>query len=192
MRHQWNDAMYIGHINLDRSMNGNGEHFVKLVERLDRQGVKQHVLVANASLARRVAIYENVLVGPVVRTPMMAYCLMPEVTVAHMHDSKSNQAGLVLRLTRSIPYVLTCREIVLRPRNPLAKSLIERAAGVICPTEAVANAIVDAGYTVPVDVVPDISHSASGDDMADNRIAAEHQRIYHRAVDTRRIPALLL
>ena len=65
--------MYIGHINLDRSMNGNGEHFVKLVERLDRQGVKQHVLVANASLARRVAIYENVLVGPVVRQATAAW-----------------------------------------------------------------------------------------------------------------------
>ena len=184
--------MYIGHINLDRSMNGNGEHFVKLVESLDRQGVKQHVLVTNMSLARRVAIYENVFVGPVVRTPVMAFCLMPDVTVAHVHDSKSNQAGLVLRLTRSIPYVLTCRELVRRPRNPLAKSLIERAAGVICPSEAVANAIVKAGYSVPVDVVPDISHSASNDDMADNRIAAEHQRIYRRAVDTRRVPALLL
>ena len=184
--------MYVGHINLDRSMNGNGEHFVKLVESLDRQGVKQHVLVANAALARRVAIYENVLVGPVVRTPVMAFCLMPDVTVAHMHDCKSMQAGLVLRLTRAIPYVLTCRELVQRPRSPLAKSLIERAASVICPNEAVANAVLNAGFTVPVDVIPDISHSATDDDMADNRIAAKHQRIYRRAVDTRRIPALLL
>ena len=117
---------------------------------------------------------------------------MPEVTIAHMHDSKSIQAGLVLRLTRSIPYVLTYREMAQRPRNALARSLIERAAGVICPNEEVANGIVNAGYAVPVDVIPDISHSASDGDMADNRIAAEHQRVYRRAVDTRRIPALLL
>ena len=184
--------MYVGHINLDRSMNGFGEHFVKLVESLDRQGIKQHVLVANASLARRVAIYENVLVGPVVRTPVMAYCLLPDVTVAHMHDAKSCQAGLILRLTRSIPYIITRRESIPPPRNPLARSIIERSSGVVCPSEEAARAIVDAGFTLPVDLIPDISFEATEDEVADNRVAAEYYRIYRRAVETRRVPALLL
>ena len=184
--------MIIGHINLDRSMNGHGEHFVKLVESLDCQGISQHILVANASLARRVSIYENVLVGPVVRTPVMAYCLMPDVAVAHVHDSRSSQAGLVLRLTRSMPYVLTRRSTTSPAGNPIARSMIARAAGVICPTEAAANAILGAGFTVPVDVLPDMIYKTSGDSSTDNRIAAEHHRIYRRAVDTRRIPALLL
>ena len=184
--------MYVGHVNLDKSMNGIGEHFVKLVESLDRQGVKQHVLVANASLARRVAIYENVLVGPVVKTPVMAYCLLPDVTVAHMHDLRSCQAGLVLRLTRSIPYIITRRECVPPPRNPLARSIIERSSGVICPSEEAAEAIVNAGFTLPVDIIPDISFEVADDEMADNRVAAEHYRIYRRAVETRRVPALLL
>ena len=192
VRHQRKDAMYVGHINLDKSMNGIGEHFVKLVESLDRQGIKQHVLVANASLARRVAMYENVMVGPLVRTPVMAYCLLPDVRVAHMHDAKSSQAGLVLRLTRSIPYIVTRRDNAPPPRNPLARSIIERASSVICPTEAAAKVFLDAGFTLPVDVIPDISFEASEDDVADNRIAAEHYRIYRRAVEARRIPALLL
>ena len=64
--------MVIGHIILDKCTNEIGEHFVKLVEGLDRQGLRQHVLVANASLARRVSAYENVLVGPVIRAPVMA------------------------------------------------------------------------------------------------------------------------
>ncbi len=184
--------MIIGHINLEKSMNGIGEHFVKLVESLDRQGIRQHVLVANASLARRVSIYENVFVGPVVRTPVIAVCLMPDVAVVHVHDSKSNQAGLVLRLTRSIPFVLTRRDTTPPARNPIARSMIARAAGVICPTEAAASAILGAGFTVPVDVLPDMTYAASGDHSTDNRIAAEHHRIYRRAVDTQRIPALLL
>lgn len=184
--------MYVGHINLDKSMNGFGEHFVRLVDSLDRQGIRQHVLVANASLARRVSIYENVMVGPVVRTPVMACCLLPQVTVAHMHDAKSSQAGLLLRLTRSIPYIITRREAVPPPRIPLARSVVERSSGVICPSEAAAGTLIEAGFTLPIDIVPDISFASADDDVADNRIAAEHYRIYRRAVETRRIPALLL
>ncbi len=184
--------MIIGHINLDKSMTGVGEHFVRLVRSLDRQGIRQHVLVSDAALARRVSGFENVFVGPVVGTPVMAVCLMPDVAVVHVHDSKSKQAGLVLRLTRSIPFVLTRRDTTPPGRNPIAKSMIARAAGVICPTEVAASAILDAGFTVPVDVVPDMTSEASGDHSTDNRIAAEHHRIYRRAVDTRRIPALLI
>ena len=184
--------MVIGHIILDKCTNEIGEHFVKLVEGLDRQGLRQHVLVANASLARRVSAYENVLVGPVIRAPVMAVCLMPDVAVAHVHDSKSNQAGLLLHLTRSIPFVLTRRDTAQPGRNPLARSMIARAAGVICPTEAAASAILGAGFTVPVDVLPDMTSEPTGDHSVENRIAAEHHRIYRRALDTRRIPALLL
>lgn len=184
--------MMIGHINLDKSMNGTGEHFVKLVERLDRQGAKQHVLVANAALARRVAVYENVCVGPVVLAPVIAYCLMPEVDVAHMHDVRSAQAGLVLRLTRSIPYILTRRDTSPPSRNPLSRSKIARAAGIVCPTREAADAITSAGFDVPLDVIADISYVTCSDVIAENRVAAEHQRIYRRALDTRRIPALLL
>ncbi len=184
--------MRIGHINLDRSMNGIGEHFIKLIECLDRQGICQHLIVANASLARRVSIYENVLVGPVTKTTVMSYCMMPDVDVVHVHDTRSFQAGLILRLTRSIPYVLTHRATAAAARGPIARSVITRSAGVICPTDAAANALVDAGFTVPVDVVPDMTFEANADDMNDNHIAAEHHRIYRRAVDTRRIPALLI
>ncbi|NNC78119.1 MAG: hypothetical protein HKN77_09170, partial [Woeseiaceae bacterium] len=99
--------MLIGHINLATSMNGTGEHFIKLVEALDRQGARQHLLVANHALAKRVSLCSNVTVGPVVKTPVMAYCLMPDVPVVHAHDSSGGQAGLLLTLTRSIPYVIT-------------------------------------------------------------------------------------
>ena len=184
--------MRIGHINLDRSINGIGEHFIKLIECLDRQGIRQHIIVANASLARRVSIYENVLVGPVTKSTVMSYCLMPDVDVVHVHDPTSYQAGLILRLTRSIPYVLTHRATAAPARSPIARSVITRTAGVICPTDAAANAIIKAGFTVPVDVVADMTFSAIAGDMNGNHIAAEHHRIYRRAVDTRRIPALLI
>lgn len=184
--------MRIGHINLASSMNGTGEHFIRLVEALDRQGVDQHVLVANASLARRVALYDSVTVGPVVRTPVMAYCLMPEVQVAHMHDGRAGQAGLLLTLTRSIPYVLTHRSEQTVGRNPLVRSMISRAAGLICPNDDVANNVLAEDFTTPVDIVSDISHVASDNECPENRIAAEHMRIYRRAADSWRVPALLL
>jgi hypothetical protein len=181
--------MLIGHINLSRSMNGIGEHFVRLVEGLNRQGVRQHLLVANLSLARRVEILEQVRVGPVVRSGVMAYCLMPDVDVVHVHDPAGRAAGLVLRLTRSMPYILSRRETDAPGRTPVARSIIERSAGVICASEDAASSLV--GFNVPVDTIADISHASDAEHDA-NRVAAEHLRIYRRATDSRRVPALLL
>ena len=41
------------------------------------------------------------------RSPVMACCLMPPADLVHSHDDRSGQAGLLLTLTRSIPYVLS-------------------------------------------------------------------------------------
>lgn len=186
--------MQIGHINLDKSMNGTGEHFVRLVEELDRLGIKQHVIVRNKALARRLSMYENVTVGPAVTAAVTAYCLMPQVAVVHTHDETSGHAGLLLTLTRSIPYVATRRSALPPGKNPIIRSVYGRAASLICPSDRAAAAVLDQGLAVPVDVIPSISHTdedATGDAIA-QRIAAEHLRIYRRAVDSWRVPALLL
>ena len=96
--------MRIGHVCLDRSFNGLGEHIVSLVEGLSAQGAEQHVLVRNRAMASRLALCENVTVGPTTGTAVVACCLMPPVDVIHSHDDKSAQAGLLLQLTRSIPF----------------------------------------------------------------------------------------
>jgi len=184
--------LHIGHINLATSMNDFGEHFIRLVEALDRQRIHQHVLVANASLSKRIAICEHVKLGPVVRTPVMAYCLMPDVGLTHVHDARGGQSGLLLTLTRSIPYVITRREPNHIGRNPLARSMLSRAASVICPTRDMAESVLAEDFSTPVDVIPDIPHESLDENVIDNRIAAEHLRIYRRAVDSWRVPAMLL
>ena len=184
--------MQIGHINLATSMNGTGEHFIRLVEALDRQGVEQHVLVANQSLARRVNVYDRVTLGPVVKTPIMAYCLMTDVRVVHAHDPTGAQAGLLMTLTRSTPYVVTRRSTETVGRNPIARSAISRAASVICTSSDAAKALSRDSFAVPVDVIEDLSHDSVEGDIADNRVAAEHLRIYRRAEDSRSVAALLL
>lgn len=182
--------MVIGHINLMPSMNGMGEHFVRLIEGLDRQGLRQHVLVSNGALARRLAVCENVLVGPVVRSAMMAYCLMPDVDVVHAHDQRANQAALVLRLTRSIPYIVTRRSPYLNG-NPIRNSMLARASSIICADATVADTLQKSGFDTPVDVIEDISYDKD-DEASENHVAAQHHRIYRRSTDTKRIPALLL
>jgi hypothetical protein len=97
----------IGQIFLDLSASSSDERFIELVAALAEQGVEQHVLVAGARLARRLADIPKVWVGPVVLTPVMAYCLMPDVDLVHVHEIRSGQAGLLLTLTRSIPFVIT-------------------------------------------------------------------------------------
>ena len=185
--------MKIGHINLARSMNGTGEHFIALVEALDRQGAEQHVIVRNEVLARRLAIYANVSVGPTTSAAVVAYCLMPGVDVVHCHDERAAQAGLLMVLTRSVPYVLTRRLARDPMRNPVQRSVYHRAAGVICATNAGARSLARIAPECQVDVIYDIARATAADFAAvANRTALEHMRVYRRATDPSQIPALLL
>lgn len=127
--------MRVGHINLARSFNGAGEHFVKLIEALQKEGVQQHLLVRNIELAKRLDIIEHVSAGPVVRSPVSAFALMPPVDVVHAHDAAGGQAGLLLLLTRSIPYVLTI-EGQARATNPIMRAVNRRASVLITQCDA--------------------------------------------------------
>lgn len=185
--------MNVGHINLAKSFNGTGEHFIALIEALDRHGVKQHVIVQNEAMAKRVAIYAHVSLGPVTAAPVMAYCLMPLVDVVHVHDERGAQSGLLLTLTRSMPFVLTRRRRRMPSANPLTRSLYRRAASVICANKPCADAMLTYDAAVEIDVIDDIARADCADfEMTGNRIAAEHLRVYHRAAETLRVPALLL
>ena len=123
--------MKIGHICLTPSGNDVSERFAALVEALDRHESVQHVLVASVMLAKRLAGCQNVTVGPIVKTPVMAYCLMPNVDLAHVHEGKSGQAGLLLTLTRSIPFVITTTAGSGDTTSPLTRSVLSRAAHVL-------------------------------------------------------------
>ena len=123
--------MFVGHINLAESFNGAGEHFVRLIESLQKQNVRQYVLVRNVALAKRLDLIEGVTVGPVVRSPVTAYCLMPHVDVVHIHDRSSWSAGLLLTLTKTIPFALTRHVSLEVSKNPLYQAAIKRASGFI-------------------------------------------------------------
>ena len=123
--------MNVGHIFLDRASNGAASQFASIVESLDRLTIDQHVLVADASLARSLRALPYVTVGPSVRTPVMAYCLMPAVDVVHIHDDRGGQAGLLLTLTRSVPFVMNSGVTPPGTRNPLKQSVLQRAQTMI-------------------------------------------------------------
>lgn len=185
--------MEVGHINLEACMNGAGEHFVKLVEGLSGLGIKQHVIVRNKCLARRLEICEDVSVGPTVNSAVTAYCLMPQIALVHTHDEASGHAGLLLTLTRSIPYVATRQSEQPPGDNPIVRSVYSRAVSLICPTKGAAATVAGQGLGVPVDVIPMIScRDANKAERVIRKVAAAHLRVYRRAVDSWRIPALLL
>ena len=185
--------MEVGHINLEASTNGAGEHFVKLVEALSALGVEQHVIVRNKSLARRLAICEGVTVGPTVNTAVTAYCLMPKIALVHTHDEISGHAGLLLTLTRSIPYVATRQSESPPDDKPIIRSVYSRAVSLICPTKRAAASVAGQGLGVPVDVIPMIScRDSQKAEKTIRKVAAAHLRVYRRAIDSWRIPALLL
>lgn len=127
--------MHVGHINLAKSFNGAGQHFVGLIEALQKLGVQQYLLVGNVALAKRLHLVDDVTVGPVVRSAVMAYCLMPQLDLVHVHDPAEGQSGLLLTLTRSIPFVLTHRRHSAG-KNPLARAVYKRASGIIYHSDA--------------------------------------------------------
>jgi len=126
--------MKIGHICLATEPEDVIARFTSLIEALDRLAIEQHVLVASVSLARRLQSCPYVTVGPVVKTAVMAYCLMPRVDVVHIHEEKGEQAALLLRLTRSIPFVMTVSELEDTERSPLSRAVRQRAASLMSPS----------------------------------------------------------
>jgi len=183
----------IGHINLAASMNGAGEHFVKLIEGLGNLGVRQHVIVRNRSLAQRLEICSGVTVVQAVNTAVTAYCLMPQISLVHAHDEAAGHAGLLLTLTRSIPYVVTRQSELALANSPIVRSVYRRAVSLICPTKQAAVAVRAARLGVPVDVIPTICcRNADKAGRIVKKVASAHLRTYRRAVDSGRIPALLL
>ena len=151
--------MHIGHINLSESLNGPGSHFVELIESLRSHGMKQHVLVRNVALANRLDLIDDVIVGPTVRSSITAYGLMPEVDVVHIHDRSSQSAGLLLALTRGVPFVLPRHITLDKSFNPLNQAAFNRAAGFI---------------------------------EEDQTAIDDHIQIYRRAMDTLRVPTMIL
>jgi hypothetical protein len=185
--------MEVGHINLEAAINGAGEHFVKLVEGLCDLGVKQHVIVRNKSLACRLGIYDGVTVAQTANAAVTAYCLMPQIGLVHTHDETSGHAGLLLTLTRSIPYVASRQSERPPGDSPIIRSVYSRAVSVICPTRRAAAVLAGRKLGVPVDVIPPIScKDVENADRIVRKVAAAHLRVYRRAVDSGHTPALLL
>lgn len=164
--------MRVGHINLAQAFNSVAGSFVTLVEALQNAGVEQYVLVGDASLARRLGGIDGVTVGPIVHSPIMAYCLLPQVDIAHAHDLVSGHAGLLLTLTRSIPFVLTHRGTIATTRNPLAQAIYKRALRVLCQDESEVAVLRHWLPGLAAEVVPDVERNAA---------AAKHLRVYQNS-----------
>ena len=177
------------------------EQLVILVEALAAHGVQQHAIVRNPQLASRLSACRNVSVGPLARSPATAFCLMPGVDVAHAHDSRAIQTGLLLTLTRSVPYILTHRENQLPAANAVSRCLYARAEGIVCPLFEVTAMLGNYVRDIPIDTIHDVPVSnaekngqrdISRDRLSAGRMAADYLRVYRRAMDHRSVPAMLL
>lgn len=185
--------MYIGHLNLAPEMNDAEEQLVLLVEALAAHGVRQHALVRSPSLARRLAASHKVTIGPVVRSPVTAYCLMPDVDLLHVHESRGLQTGLLLALTRSIAYVATYRRSRLPGAGPVTRSMYRRAEAIVCTDSNVVSAMQRYAIDTPVVSCGDATAAeSSAEHLCPAGMAANYMRIYRQSVDRHSVPAMLL
>ena len=147
--------MKISHISLAKEYAGSGHQLLMLAKALSHHGIEQHAIVRNPILARRLSKHARISVGPLVKSPVTAFGLMPNVDLAHLHDSKSLQSGLLLTLTRSIPYVVTHRSLDPPPAHALARSMYRRAEGIACVSEAVSKIMRTYCPDTPIDHIYD-------------------------------------
>ena len=132
----WKSDMRVGHINLARPGDGRIPEFISLVEALHCEGIEQHLVVRDRWIIKHLMPLQGIKFGPVAHSAVTASCLIPKVDIAHIHDPAAGQAGLLLTLTRSIPYVLTHSGSLPKGRTPLAHAVYRRAACIICPEHA--------------------------------------------------------
>ena len=189
--------MRIGHIDLSAHISTAQEQLVVLVEALTAHGVEQHVLVRNPFLAKRLAICTGVSVGPIVRSPVTAYCVIPGVDIVHAHDSRAISSGVFLALSRSIPFVLTHRQFSTPGNSPMTRFKYGRAAAIVCPSADISKVMSDYADNRPIDTIGDACNADNVVDSAEGRMsaarmAAEYLRVYRRTLDSRSVPAILL
>lgn len=136
--------MKIGHIRLTRTSDDEAARFAALVEKLDLLAVRQHLIVADDSLARRFRACPYVSVAPTTASPVLANCLMPDVDLVHAHDARSGRAALLLTLTRSIPFVLSRLDSDDERPAAMRQMILDRAQGVIAVDELDADGVLGA------------------------------------------------
>jgi len=157
--------MLIGHLNLDAAMNDTGERFVNLVRGLSVLGIRQFVLLRDRSLASRLEGLAGIEVGPAVQSAVTAFCLVPNLDLAHIHDPAAAQAGLLLTLTRSIPYVLSHRRDDPLVPGPLKLAVYRRAAHVICHDDADASILRHFDPSLRIAIVPDLAGGSAASSL---------------------------
>ena len=122
---------------------------------------------------------------------------MPAVDLVHLHDKKAINAGVLLSLTRSVPYVLTHRQFSMPGKNPIQCLQYRRSERVVCPSPEIAQAMVGYVAETPVDTISDARNvddviDAENGRISAERMAAEYLRVYRRTLDSRSMPAMLI
>ena len=173
--------MRIGHLLLDEDTE-NGHRAAWLVRRLSHLGIEQHVLTCDESMLRTLASTKRVRLGPLVRTPIMACCLMPDVDLAHMHDVKSGQAGLLLTLTRSIPYVISQWPRLPAATNAISRSIYTRSRGILCRSEADRMRMRSLCPHALIELIPESAAAGEGGET-DDGLARQYLCVYERMID---------
>ena len=190
--------MRIGQVLLATEATDTADHLVELVCALSRHSVHQHVLVGDEQVARRFAAIDRVTIGPLVRTPVMACCLMPDVDIAHTHDQKSGQTGLLLTLTRSVPFVVTLparTTHISAAASPIIRAVYRRARCIVCQSDDDTDSVRSRYPDALIEHIPPIElrDSCVGAGVINpERAAAQYMKVYRRTIDSGRLPAMML
>ena len=178
--------MFIGHICLSKDFGHTAKQLLWLVKGMARQGIQQSVVVRCAPLANRLMRCADVTVADLADSPLTAYSMVPKVDLAHVHDPDGVHTGLLLALTRSIPYIITCRQRAVPDESVIVRSAYQRAACIVCTTSATVDVMQVFCSTLSIDIVRDAGDSTHPNSYLNDRVqqmAAAYMALYRRSLE---------
>lgn len=195
MTKRWTAIVFIGHVNLSKRFDSSGTQLLLLTRALSKHGVRQHAVVRCPLLLEGLSDITNVSLGPLADSPVMANCVLPAVDLAHLHDTRSATTGLILSLTRSIPYIITIRGRAVPAHHAIARSIHRRAACVICTTDPMRETMRGYCPDTYVETISDartVQENASDLYQSPRKMAAAYISIYRRTLNSFQVPDMLI
>ncbi len=159
-----NRPLHIGHVNLAKGFRGGERQTQLLISALSEQGLQQTVVIrADSPLKNLLEKLPNVRLVLCKKPYWRAIFKLPKVDLLHAHDGKAVHWCRLVKLTRSLPYVVTRRVPNKLKNSWLTKASYRNALRVVGLSQAIKQSIQAVIPGLPVTVIPSMNAQLTSD-----------------------------
>ncbi len=175
----------VAHVHLASQHDLSSQQLAILARGLSGLNVDQHAVVRCQQVAEQLSRVPYVTIGPLVSSPIVANCLLPCADICHAHDARSAQTGLLLTLTRSIPFILSYRSQTTVSDAPITKAINRRSRAIVCASIIDQQRLLQDFPESTISVIANTTGKGENgyQELEANRLAAQYLDVYCRALE---------